>query len=50
MIENARVIDDVLATTERVLNPGSHGGETPLYKEEVSQALELVKKLEKCLS
>lgn len=50
MIENAKVIDDVLATTERVLNPGSHGGEAPLYKEEVRQALELVKKLERCLS
>jgi energy-coupling factor transporter ATP-binding protein EcfA2 len=50
MIENAKVIDDVLATTERVLNPGSHGGEAPLYKEEVRQALDLVKKLEKCLS
>jgi len=50
MIENAQVIDDVLATTERVLNPGSHGGEAPLYKEEVHQALELVKKLERCLS
>ena len=50
MIENAKVIDDVLATTERVLNPGSHGGEAPLYKEEVRQALELVQKLERCLS
>lgn len=50
MIENAKVIDDLLATTERVLNPGSHGGEAPLYKEEVRQALELVKKLERCLS
>ena len=50
MIENAKVIDDVLATTERVLNPGSHAGDAPLYKEEVRQALELVNKLEKCLS
>ncbi len=50
MIENAKVIDEVLATTERVLNPGSHGGEAPLYKEEVRQALELVKQLERCLS
>ena len=50
MIENVKVIDDILASTERVLNPGSHGGATPLYKEEVRQALELVKKLEKCLS
>lgn len=50
MIENVKVIDDILATTERVLNPGSHGGATPLYKEEVRQALELVTKLEKCLS
>ena len=50
MIENAKVIDEVLATTERVLNPGSHGGDAPLYKEEVRHALDLVKKLEKCLS
>ncbi len=50
MIENTKIIDDVLATTERVLNPGSHGGEAPLYKAEVRQAIELVKKLEKCLA
>jgi ABC-type multidrug transport system ATPase subunit len=50
MMANAKVIDDLLATTERVLNPGSHGGEAPLYKEEVRQALVLVKKLEQCLS
>lgn len=49
MMENAKTIDEVLATTERVLNPGSHGGETPLYEAEVRHALELVKKLEKCL-
>lgn len=31
------------------VNPGSHGGETPLYEAEVRHALDLVKKLEKCL-
>lgn len=49
MIENAKIVDEVLATTARVLNPGSHGGATPLYETEVRHALELVKKLEKCL-
>lgn len=50
MVENAKTIDEVVATTERVLNPGSHGGEVPLYEAEVRQALDLIKKLEKCLS
>lgn len=50
MMENAKVVDQVLETTARVLNPGSHGGETPLYESEVRQALELIQRLEKCLS
>lgn len=49
MIENAKIVDEVLATTARVLNPGSHGGATPLYETEVRHAIELVKKLERCL-
>lgn len=49
-MENVRLIDEVLATTERVLNPGAHGGESPLYEAEVHHALDLVKKLEKCLA
>ena len=50
MMENAKVVDQVLETTARVLNPGSHGGETPLYELEVRQALELIHRLERCLS
>lgn len=50
MMEKAKIVDEVIATTARVLNPGSHGGETPLYELEVRKALELVKKLEECLS
>ncbi len=49
-IENAKLIDEVLKTTERVLNPGAHGGQTPLYKAEVQKALDLIAKLETCLA
>lgn len=48
-MENAKLIDEVLKTTERVLNPGAHGGESPLYEHEVQKALDLIAKLEKCL-
>jgi len=48
-MENVRLIDEVLASTERVLNPGAHGGETPLYESEVVIALDLIKRLENCL-
>lgn len=47
-MENVRLIDEVLATTERVLNPGAHGGESPLYEAEVTIALDLIKRLEQC--
>lgn len=47
-MENVRLIDEVLATTERVLNPGAHGGESPLYEAEVAIALDLIKRLEIC--
>lgn len=47
-MENVRLIDEVLATTERVLNPGAHGGESPLYEAEVEIALDLIRRLEKC--
>ena len=49
-MENAKLIDEVLKTTERVLNPGAHGGEAPLYEHEVQKALDLIAKLEKCLA
>ena len=47
-MENVQLIDEVLATTERVLNPGAHGSEAPLYEAEVTIALDLIKRLEKC--
>ena len=47
-MENVRLIDEVLATTERVLNPGAPGGESPLYEAEVTIALDLIKRLETC--
>ncbi len=44
-MENIRLIAKVLATTERVLNPGVHGSETPLYESEIEIALDLIKRL-----
>jgi energy-coupling factor transporter ATP-binding protein EcfA2 len=50
VMENIKLIDEVLNTTERVLNPGAHGGDSPLYEHEVQKALDLISKLEKCLA
>jgi len=50
VMENVKLIDEVLKTTERVLNPGAHGGDSPLYEHEVQKALDLIAKLEKCLA
>ncbi|MCZ7558500.1 MAG: ATP-binding protein [Bacteroidia bacterium] len=50
VMENIKLIDEVLKTTERVLNPSAHGGDTPLYEHEVQKALDLIAKLEKCLA
>ncbi len=49
VMENVALIDEVLKTTERVLNPGAHGGDSPLYEHEVQKALELLARLENCL-
>jgi len=47
-MENVRLIAKERTITERVLNPGAHGGETPLYEAEVTIALDLIKRLERC--
>ncbi len=49
-LRQIKLIDDVLACTERVLNPAAHSGTTPLYKTEVQNALDLVKQLETSLA
>jgi hypothetical protein len=48
-MDNAKLIDDVIDMAERVLNPGAHAGETPLYEEEVQKALAAIAKLEQIL-
>lgn len=45
-MENIRLIDELLKTTQRVLNPGAHGGEAPLYEVEVQKAFDLIKRLQ----
>lgn len=49
-METIDVVDRVLAMTDRVLNPAAHGNSTPLYQEEVTKALHLIDKLERCLA
>ena len=49
-MENIRLIDEILKTTERVLNPGAHGGVSPIYEHEVQNALDLIVKLERLLA
>jgi len=49
VMANAKLIEEVLNTTERVLNPGSHDGESPLYEHEVQKALNLISRLEENL-
>jgi hypothetical protein len=46
VMENVKLIDEVLNTTERVLNPGAHGSDSPLYEHEVQKAVDLIKQLE----
>ena len=45
-LRQIKLIDDILACTERVLNPAAHAGNPPLYEEEVRNALHLIKQLE----
>lgn len=45
-----KLIEDILACTERVLNPSAHAGNLPLYEKEVQEALNLIKKLENSLT
>jgi len=46
VMENVRLINEVLNTTERVLNTGAHGGDSPLYEHEVQRALDILRQLE----
>jgi len=50
VMENIKLIDDILKTTERVLNPAAHGNDSPLYEHEVKKALDLIAKLEQCVA
>ena len=45
-----KLIDDILACTERVLNPAAHSGNPPLYEKEVEDALNLIEQLESSLA
>lgn len=49
-MDNVKLVDEVLKITERVLNPGAHDGDAPLYEHEVKNALDAIAKLEKCLA
>jgi energy-coupling factor transporter ATP-binding protein EcfA2 len=49
-LRQIKLIDDILACTERVLNPAAHSGTPPLYEKEVRDALDLVRQLETTLT
>ena len=49
-LRQVKLIDDIIACTDRVLNPAAHSGSPPLYEKEVQDALDLVKKLESSLT
>jgi len=49
-LRQIKLIDDILACTERVLNPAAHSGTPPLYEKEVQDALKLVRELEVSLN
>jgi hypothetical protein len=48
-LRQIKLIDEILACTERVLNPAAHSGTPPLYEKEVQDALTLVKQLDAVL-
>jgi len=48
-LRQIKLIDDILACTERVLNFAAHSGTPPLYDKEVQDALALIKQLEATL-
>lgn len=48
-LRQIKLIDEILACTERVLNPSAHSGAPPLYAKEVQDALVLVRQLESTL-
>jgi hypothetical protein len=48
-LRQIKLIDDILACTERVLNPAAHSGNPPLYEKEVQDALALIKQLDAIL-
>lgn len=49
-LRQIKLIDDILACTERVLNPAAHAGNPPLYEKEVQDALNLIRQLETSLN
>lgn len=49
-LRQIKLIDDILACTERVLNPAAHSGTPPLYEKEVQDALDLIRQLETSLA
>lgn len=48
-LRQIKLIDDILACAERVLNPAAHSGNPPLYEKEVQDALNLIRQLESTL-
>ena len=50
VMRRIKLIDEILACTGRVLNPAAHSGAPPIYDLEVTNALNLIKQLEREIS
>lgn len=48
-LEAYELLEQVLRMKDRVLNPGSHWNDTPLYQAEVQKALKLIERMENVL-
>lgn len=49
-LRQVKLIDEIIACTERVFNPAAHAGDLPLFEKEVQDALDLIKQLETVLN
>jgi ABC-type dipeptide/oligopeptide/nickel transport system ATPase subunit len=49
-IKITKILDELSSIKDRILNPGSHGSSTPLYSQELKDAIEMVEKLHQLLN
>jgi ABC-type dipeptide/oligopeptide/nickel transport system ATPase subunit len=48
--KNSKIFDELQSIKDRILNPGSHGNTTPLYSQELQEAIKIIEELSKLLT